>query len=232
MGRIIAILGNTLFLLLIVGIILFFSRSYIASVIFSNKLGAPVRINQINMVPGRITIKDAKLKNPSGYNQTYALRIGRTEINAPIRNFFRSEIEIDSMEVSNVLLTLELINRNPKDNNWTTLLNNINAKESKLEPQSKGHHAVIKKFVLTNLTVRIYKSPRSYEDKVIRRLEFTDVTTADGDLTRRIMQAIIYELVFNIKNILKIPVDVTQDALQGVFQKMDNLQVPFFRRNG
>lgn len=231
MGRILSIIGNTLFILLLVGIILFFTRTYVANAILSHKLGVPVRIKQINVVPGKISVKDAKLKNASGYAQPYALRIGNTQINAPLRNLFRSEIVIDSIEVSNILLTLELTNRNTSINNWTALLSEIQNEEPKMNSQGTNRHAVIRKLVLSNLTVRIFKSATSYQDKVIRRLEFTDVTTADGDLTRRIMQAIIYELIFNIRNILKLPLQVTQDTLQGVFRKMDSLQVPFFRRN-
>lgn len=232
MNRILAIVANTLFLLLIVGIILFFTRSIVTSAVLSSKLGIPVKVQQINVIPGRISVWDAKLKNSKGYSQPYALRIRSTLINAPLKNYMNKLIEIDSIEVSNILLTLELTKRNTSDNNWADIMKEIHEEEPTLKTHNKNRHAIIKKLVLTNLTVRIYKSPRSYQDKVIPRLEFQNVETKDGDLSRRIMQAIIYELVFNIRNILKLPIQVSKDAFNTVIDKVDSVNVPFFRRSG
>jgi len=227
MKRLIKILFGIIVLLIIVGVILFFTRTFITERVLSSKLGATVRINEINFNPPQILVDDAKLKNPKGFKAPNALAVDNIKITAPYGNYLDKVINIDEIALDNILLVLEPLQKNPSQNNWTELLGNINS-ESKVSNEGGSRHAIIKRLVLTNITIRIYNASGSYQDKVISRIELKDIKTADGDLARRIMQAIISELLFNLNDLLKLPLEIlNQDTIKGVFDKVDS-KIPFF----
>ena len=203
------LLGIILFLLLTlsaIGAIAYTKLDLILSHILTTKFKTSVRIEDIELSPMKdILLENLTLANPIDYPTAYALRIGSIAIEAPYKNYLEKVVSIDRIELTNITLTVDYL-----DNvtNWETLMNNIETDDDKSDS-----YAVIKKLTFNNLIVRIEGKDGKLKTLKIPKLTLLNVQTKGGELTRRLTQAILKEVIFNIKNLINIPLKMTQDAI-------------------
>lgn len=223
MKKLLSVLIGLIILLAIIGFILYLVRAPLTEKILSSKLGTTVYLKQIyfKFKPSRILVTDFKVKNPPGYQYPYGLEIQNITVEAPFRNYLKDIVVVNKIELDNIVLKIEI----PKGklNNWQMLLGFI-GRPKPSAPQvdkTKTHYAVIKLLVFNNLTIQIRMPDGSIKEQTFQRLEYKDLQTNEGDIGKTIMQALIYQMLFDTQTLLNIPLDITKDTLKDVLAPTD-----------
>ncbi len=231
----------SLFSALIIGTILcliffYFKFNYVLGKVLSSKFGTEVLIKKITFDRPDIDVNTFTIKNPPGFMTTLALRINKLDISAPYSNYFQNVIDIDEIEISDIDLNIEFTTKKGSISNWSHLLGSLSSEPSKKpakvdskEVAETGRYAVIKLLKINNLKVNIITPGQKTQTKVFKNMQFKNVITEKGDITRRITQIIIYHMIFNYKNLIQIPEQFSNKATDGVlniFKKIDPFKLP------
>ncbi len=203
------LLGFIVFVFLIailIGIIAYAKMELVLSYVLSSKMKTNVTIEDVRFSKmEQIHVQNTRIGNPYQYPSRYALEVGSLDISTPFERYFQNITYIDKIELDNVIITVESVNH---VTNWEALMNNL---ESKSE---KSHsYSVIKNLTFKNLTVIIQGSDGTYQTHTIAKLTLVNIKTDEGDFSQRLTQAILKQILFNIKNWIKIPLKMTQDAI-------------------
>lgn len=202
----------------VLGLIAVFNANTFVSWILSSKLEVPVKINSMKFRPPEIDLNGIVIGNPKGYKSHEAISITSIDISAPYTNYLKKEVEIDSITLDDVTLTIEFFGNNQVNYNWNVLLTNMNKEE---EPKAgkakkKGRSGFIKTLKINNL--KIVTVIPGHEPKVqeIPDLTFHNISTKEGNLSAQITQTILFHLLFNSKNFLKFPLKTTEETFQNL----------------
>lgn len=218
MKKLATIIPTLIIIIGIVAIIGYAKMNLIFSHILKEKFKTKVTIEDISLSPMElITVQDLKIFNPPKYKPHTAMRIGGITINAPYGNYLDEVTQIKKIVVSDLVFTVDFLG---KITNWESLMNNIDTKES-----NDKSYMVIEELTFTNLKIRIQGKDGSYKEKTIPKLTLKNVKTKEGELTQRLMQAIITQLIFNIRNLIDIPLNMTKDFLNApIDSSLDGLK--------
>lgn len=199
MKKVIVIALSFLILIVITCVAVFFSSSIILEKMLSNELKTNVTVEKVSFPYPSLLVQKLIVKNiPSGKDPN-ALTIQKIDINAPYINYFHHVIYIDKIAITDVVLTVEFFGFANSENNWSFINNNMDTNE---DPNTS--YAEIKEFVIKNLKVRVIKNGQ-VEETVIPEIRLKNVKTKNGALINSITHEIIYQMIFNIKNIIQIP---------------------------
>ena len=210
-------------LLLLIGCI-YVARASILAHLLSSKFQTSVSIKNLFFKPHQIALQDVCIANPKGFSAPSALKVASVSLFAPYRNYLDHVTSIDLIELSDLLLTIEILK---KTTNWESLTTHLNQeKQTKSSSKEKSSYAIIKKLVIKDLTIEILKSgqKKTYH---IRKLVLKNIQTKEGELIKHVTQAILNQLIYNIKNVIKIPLDMTNKALNNLFSTTKSF-LPFF----
>jgi len=214
MKKLLSVLLGIIIVLIIVGFCLYLFRTPLATMILSKKLGTSLTLDQINFRPQHITLDQLKMSNPAGYRYPYALEIQKTDVEAPYTNYLKSIVEVDKIELDDVTIRIEI---SLELNNWNVLLGRVGQPETTKAVEAKSNYAVIKLLVINNLKVQVVLPDGSIKERTIKRLEYRDLKTNEGDIGRRIMQTVILQMLLDVRNIMGVPLTLEKDTLQGIF---------------
>lgn len=209
MRRLLSALITIIILVILIGFIAYLYRSTLTSSVLSSKVGSKITISEINFNPPHITVDDFKMRNPLGFKNSYALEIRQIDVDAPYSNFKNNVIEINKIQLNDVTLDVEI---SGASNNWDAIITNV-AKDEKTDSTGK---ATIKLLEINNLHVKITMPNGEVKEATINHLEYRDVQTNNGDLAKKIMQAVIAKLMLDIKNTYKLPLNVTQEGVKNI----------------
>ena len=227
------LLGTIALAIIALIIFIYLKFGFILGKVLSSKFGTKVKIEQITLKQPKIDISNFAIFNPPGYNLPLALKINNIDINAPFRNYFHQEIRVNSLNINNVEINIIFQGRQGSESNWSYLLGNLSEEPhdhkkhpDEIKQDTKGRYAVIELLTITNLRVNIITPGQRTQTKVFRNMQFRNVVTKRGDITRRISQVIIYHMIFNYRNIIKMPIEIGKEASGGIFSIFEKL-APF-----
>ena len=189
-------MGFIVFVLLIailLSIMAYAKMELALSYVLSSKMKTTVSIEDVTFSKMEsIDVQDIRIGNPYQYPSRYALEVGALNITAPYERYFQKITYIEKIELNNVILTVESVNN---VTNWEALMNNLESK-----PEKSHSYSVIKKLTFKNLSVRIRSIDGTYKTHTIAKLTLLKIKTDEGDLSQRLTQAILKQILFNIKN--------------------------------
>lgn len=214
------IVGSLLLIIFIVLTIAYFNGAYIISRILSSQLDAKVTIQHVDLGWNAVEIDQLKVKNPTSGGAQYALEVGEIDIKAPVPNYFKKTVVIDYIGIENIFLNLDIAGSGKDNNNWSALMSNIYNMKNPSISSNSSRHAIIKYLEIKNLKIRIHQAGKKPIVKTINHMAFKDIRTENGELTRRIIQAILARLVLDVKNFIDIPEQIQEGGVKGFFKGM------------
>jgi hypothetical protein len=212
---------------LLVGFFIYFKEFSLPGFV-SDKLTAMMKVNVklegLDLGFKQVEADGLSILNPKGFNLPKAMSINSILIQAPWTAFFKNDIEIDQLELSEIYVGVEFLNKSSKQGNWSEIMTNLQAAAPKQPASSSGKHVHIKKCILTNLQVELAYStgnpgPKLYP--LIKRLEINDIDSRNGLPLQEISQAILnatLKQIFSIENLTNMALDNFTDAAKMPFK--------------
>jgi hypothetical protein len=176
-----------IFLLVVIAALIFLwlIKATLASTYLTDKMKVPVSLRSLALSPSEMLIKEFSIRNPRGFKIKDALKAQEIQVNYRWKSLFHNPSEIDTIEVRDILLDVELTNPTGTQNNWTAIGSKI--------PESKStRELIIHKLILTNLTAEIRGLPGTTSPIVrkLDRLEFDEIDSREGFPTKKLISAI------------------------------------------
>lgn len=199
----------------------YYNGAFIFSRLLSGKLGTKVTIEQVNFKSEEIEIIETKIKNPRKSTVPFALQIKNIDVKAPYSNYIKEDIVFNEIILSDVHLVVEFFTEAQKESNWNHIMNDLDSSpEARVESRSK-RDALIKRLEIRNFTVEVIMPGKKNRTKNLGTLRFQNVQTEKGEIVRRITQAILMKMIFNMKNFIELPLEITEDSFKKVFEGLD-----------
>lgn len=130
------------------GFILWKARIPLLEHYLSNRFGAYITLQKVELEWNKLRLTGIKIENPLG-KTIYQLFTGKTlSIEVTPLNLFRKNIQIDRVELHDSKLSLEFYNNLYTDSNWSRMLNGL--------PKSENDRSfIIKKLILSHLEFEV-----------------------------------------------------------------------------
>lgn len=205
-----------------------FSLPRFVSSKLSSMMKVYVSLGELDLGFKNIEAESLTIMNPKGFHLKKAMSIENIAVSAPFQAFFKDEVIIEELDLSNIYVGLEYENQSSKKGNWTVIMSNLESAAPKTVKDS-AKHVYIKKCILTNLQVELaYTSgnpaPKYYP--TIKRLEIYDIDSRNGLPMQEISKAILdatLKQIFSQEGIKS----MLENYLLGPSQTPFNL--PFFK---
>jgi hypothetical protein len=194
-----------------------------------SQLGVPVTVGSVQIGYSAVEIDKLTIGNPNGSILPKALSTNNIAITTPVTQYFKRDIVIEEITVSDIYLGLEFDSPSGTSGNWTQIMNNY---ENAPQPASESTRTVhIKRLVLNNISVDVVYRSNGKKIKRLRtipQIVLTDISSTGGVPMHQIMESVLgqmLESVFmkeNLKNmlndIIKNPPKTAQDLLKLPFK--------------
>lgn len=216
----------------VLGVLFFyFNAAWVFSYALSAQFRTRCSVESVEFLSGEVRLHNITIGNPPPAKFPYALKNSYFQIKAPYGSYLRKEIQIDSIYLKDVEMIVEYYEKNGETViNWTVLADNLGSEGRRNFLTSRiGRSALIHRLVIENLMVRVIIPGRRDRTTTLPSLTFTDIKTEDGELTKLITEAIVYRMIFNVKNIVNIPFDAAKEGVDNVFKTIDDIFSPLFR---
>lgn len=167
----------------------------------SKKLDVNVFIGNISVSTKKTNITRFKINNPIGSRTNTAFSSKEISIQYQWNRLKADPSVIDQITLSDVFLGIEFYNLTGSQNNWTTILENVNQEKKK---EREGKEVIIKRLIITDLSVQV-RGKGLFESwkkvKEIPRIEFRNISSRKGFPTQELIRKIFDEA--NIQKYLK-----------------------------
>lgn len=194
-----------IFLILIVGLAIWFSKASLLSAYLTKKLKTNVTISDIVYSKSHIKIGNFEIKNPEGHKDRNAFSCKTIDVNFSWDELNQTPSIIANIDMKDNYLLVDCKNALCTENNWSKIIQNV----SKKEEADNEKEVIIKKLTMTNLDVDVrgMGAILTITKKVnIPYIEFKDVNSKDGFPTQQLIAAVFHKAGL-------------MDYIKGVFQK-------------
>ena len=226
MKKIIIALFATSIILLLFFVFAYYNGAFILGRVLSSKVGTKVEIEKVNFKPSELEILKTKIRNPVKFTTPYALLINEIEVISPYMNYIKEDIVIDSITLKDTYLTVEFSDTTETQSNWTHIMRELSRSPEAQIQAEKNRDSLIKVLNIRNLIVEVVIPGKRTKTHKIAKLSFTNIRTEEGELVRRITQAIFQQIFFNISNVVNVPLNITEKGVKSIFQGFEILN-PF-----
>ncbi len=145
---------SIILILIIACIILWTNRENIVAHYISKSLNnTPVSIKKIKYKNQIFMIRDLFIGNPRGSKTKTAFSSKTIDIDASYKALRAKNMVIESIELSDIFIGIEMYNESGSQNNWSKIL-----KKDPSKKDTEGRHYLIKKLTLRNLTIVVTDS--------------------------------------------------------------------------
>ena len=179
-----------LFVIILIVVVVWVIKTPIIASYLSNKLKTDVSMSNIAVSTKKMTIKNFRIKNPKGSKRRYAFTAKKIEVNYSFSELMSAPSIVDSILVQDINLDIECSNPLCTKNNWTTIIDNINAKEKKSVSKKE---VLLKELTLKNMDVAITGLGLDFNKtkKVnVASIEFNNISNKTGFPTQELIAAI------------------------------------------
>jgi hypothetical protein len=215
--------SSILALILISLAVIYFGFTFILEKNLSEKVATKLTIEDSGLSLNSIELDNLRIHNPKNMIEPYALEIETINIQAPILNYFKKIVEIELIELNNIVLSIEFLTDRKTSSNWSYIMKSVNKKGSSAPPENDTSYTNIDLLSLKNITVIVIVAGKEQTRKVIPSLTFRNIKTKKGELTRRVTQAILYNLLFDFKNLLDFSLDFIPEGAEEPLNLFDKL---------
>jgi len=179
-----------LFVIILLVVVVWIIKTPIIASYLSSKLKTDVSMSNIAISTKKIEIKNFRIKNPRGSKSRYAFVAKKIDVNYKFSELMSSPSIVDSILVEDINLDIECSNPLCTKNNWTNIVDNINAKEKK----SVSKKEVILKTLsfkdmdvaITGLGLDFNKTKKTH----VASIEFNNISNKTGFPTQELIAAI------------------------------------------
>ena len=228
--------GVLVTIILIVVVILFIGWSSVPGFIsrhLSKQLNVSVDIGTIQIGWGKIGVKKIAIGNPPGAVQPQAFRCQNIRIQTPFNQFFKNQVSIDEIQLSDLFIDLEFDSASGTKGNWSRIMGNLQGSSSSAEKKGRAKQEAqdndssrsvyIHKLILTNIdvdVVYIKEGRKVIHLPRIERIELYDISSQGGLPMDQIMNSILGQMlrsVFerqNLKNMLQNLIESPPNTIQ------------------
>lgn len=207
-------IGLLLIIVLVMSLVMIYLKlGALISFDLSRKLGVDVAIEEILLRPTRIEIKNMQINNPTGYQELpFALKVNAISLQTPLSNFFKKQIMINEIALTNIELGLIFDSISNTDGNWTKIISNILSYTAAMQNKELEERSVeIRTIALKNIDTQVfYKEP--LEGPIVLPnidvMEFYDIKSNGSLPINQIANSVLVKMlesVFikqNLKNML------------------------------
>ncbi|MCH9811128.1 hypothetical protein K0U07_00010 [bacterium] len=204
--------------LIVAIIIIYVFTSTILGYILSSSFGTKTTVNSTAITFRSTHFWGLHVHNPPKAKTPYALTIRKIDIKAPLSTYFTKNIQIEEINLKNLLLIVEVLPGEGNKTNWDAILNHINSSTG--EKEGSTRNATIKKLTINKLVVKVISADGNVQTTTIKNLTFRDLSTKKGNITSQIAKVIVMKMIFNAKNILNFPIQLSNDSYNQFFNKM------------
>lgn len=196
----------------------------------------PVSVGSVTLRPGNMSIHDFIIYNPPHALSDIALSIDHTAVDLSLDEYMQTDSVIESVELENIYINIELYDKKRTMGNWQTIMDNINRSQPQSQPtvtDASSSDTVIRRLILRhiNIDLMLFKSPiKTYH---IPQLVFHDLSTGNGLPAKKIVSAIVKKIIpsifleTGINFVLKSPGKIIKDTFSPLiapFTKKSNKQ--------
>ncbi len=109
----------------------------------SKLTGVEVKVDSvgISVFSGKGTVKEFVVGNPAGFKSPFAMKVGQASLELEPKSVFADKVIIKSINLEGPEITLEFNSLNPRDNNLTKILSNVEGEKSSGEVASSSPKA-------------------------------------------------------------------------------------------
>lgn len=191
----------------LVGVYFYARRTSILSHYLSEKMGVSVHIDSVDISTDKITLNGLNIANPKGYSLPSALKIQTLSFNTPVSEYFKKEITVNNVTLSEVLLGVEFKDKSHTHGNWTEIIGNLDtnysttqAPDESAKKKSSGfrHDRTVRinQLLILNTTVQLQLAGEPLKTlSPIAKMEFQNVTSEKGLPIEEITEIIIRKLI-------------------------------------
>lgn len=167
------------------------ARASIASHLIEKNLGTPVTIQSLELDRTGAQINRFTIYNPSGFRSRSAFEAQTIDIDTTLKQLRADPLTIHRIEMNRLLITIEEGKKG--STNWDQIL------AHKSKPSSSNRGWLIKKLVLTDLTVQVIKANGSVKRyPTLKRMEFNNLSDQTGFPVDEIEKAIFNQMMMNL----------------------------------
>ena len=200
-------------------IFLFLLWSRMPDIIASNlskKLKVGVDIGNMSLSMNAIGVDRFQIYNPPGYKLPKAFSAEHIQIEAPVMHYFKDNIQIEEIDVSDVYIGLEFDSPKSTEGNWSAILNNAQSAQQESTKSASQKTVFIKRLLLTNIQADLlYRSDGKVRRlKTIKKIELNNISSQGGNIGDQIMNSALGEAVKEI---------FVQENLKEVFDQFMNI---------
>jgi len=166
----------------------------VASYILSKDFQVPVSLKELKISKHKAEFIDFEILNPRKGRVKTALDTKYLSLSSSLKKLFAKRLTIDSLVFNDLNINVELYNSSGKENNWSDIMN-TNTDDT----TSKKRSYLVKKVVLQNVTVFLYRSngsKRTYP--TIKELVFYNITEESGFPVDKIEKAIFNAVIKSV----------------------------------
>jgi len=178
------------FIIIVAIIILWVIKTPIAASYLSSKLKTDVSMSNLGVSTKGMQIKNFRIKNPSKSKNRYAFEAKKVTINYSFAKLFASPSIIDDILIEDINLDIECLNPLCTKNNWTTIVDSVNAKEKRTVSKKE---IIISSLSLKSMDVDIWGLGLDFDKKKtshVASLQFNNISNKTGFPTQQLIAAI------------------------------------------
>ncbi|MEM7174857.1 MAG: hypothetical protein AAF443_02870 [Chlamydiota bacterium] len=224
MRKLLAILIFFLLLVLGYGYFVYYHAGYLLEKIIASKTNLSATVGELRFDPGQIAIENFQIANPKEAKLPTALKVETISVTAPYKNYLKNPIVIDNIHLEQIYINIQLYDRSQTRGNWQTLIAKMKENTKETSFFSIERETEIKRLLLTNIRIDlILANGQRRMLSPIRRLEFHNISSAEGIPIQKITQAIIQHMMQSIflEKGLRSLFQAPESLLRGIFS-------PFF----
>ncbi|NGX52432.1 MAG: hypothetical protein KR126chlam5_00730 [Candidatus Anoxychlamydiales bacterium] len=179
-----------LFAIILIVVVVWVIKTPIIASYLSSKLKTDVSMSNIAVSTKKMEIKNFRIKNPKGSKNKYAFIAKKIEVYYSFSELMSSPSIVDSILVQDINLDVECSNPLCTKNNWTTIIDNISAKEKK---SASKKEMILKTLSLKNMDVAITGLGLDFNKTKktnVASMQFNNISNKTGFPTQELIAAI------------------------------------------
>lgn len=216
--RLLFLFSSILLLTLVIFLTLYSARALILGRLLSSKMGTKVELESLALSPPMVDIEALQIANPPGYKRPHALEVRSISIDAPYSTYFKRLSHFQNVTLDHTTVTLEFAGMSKTSTNWNTIMQHLN-KQRRLNPSAAvGRYSIIDLLTINDLKIQVFMKGKLIKEKRIEKLTFKNLSTEKGELSRRLTQIILSQILLNIQSIINFPLESANDSVNGLFK--------------
>jgi hypothetical protein len=183
-----------LFIIIVLLLIAWFSRTKLAAYFLNRHLHVPVTVETFDFTHNEANIRRLWIGNPTGSKTRTSFNTEILNIDASFIEMFSIPLIIEEIYLKNIYIGIENYSKNKGDNNWAKMTQKDNPSSQPMRTY------LIKKLILENLTINVTEADGTSKTyPTVAKMEFKDISSESGmpisEIEKEIFKLVMKELI-------------------------------------